>query len=622
MAERLRPAFRAERVSIRSADEDQEQLGRALERLTSFLGLVALAALLLGGLGVASAVHVFLRQKLETIAVLRCLGATARQVFAVYLVQAIGMGLAGSVAGVALGVVLQLALPQVLGDFLPVDVAVRPSGPAIAAGLGMGLWVATAFALLPLLAVRRVSPLAAIRRLYDERPPRPGPARWVVLALLGASVIALARLQVSHWGVALSFAGGVGGALLLLALAAWVLVRLVRRWFPRRWPYVWRQGLANLYRPANQTVTVVLALGFGAFLLATIYLVQHNLLRTLSVGEGPARPNLVLIDIQPDQREGVDSALVAAGYPATDAVPIVPMRIRSLAGRDAAAILADTTGDGSPERWAVRREYRSTYRDTVTGSERILAGDWGWGGGTGDGYGISVEAGVAAELGVGLGDEIVWDVQGVPVRTRITSLREVDWVRFEPNFFVVFDPAALRDAPQTFVALARIPDAAARGRVQRALVERFPNVTSLDLTMMQQTVERVIGRVVLAVRFMALFSLATGALVLVGAVATTRFQRLREGVLLRTLGATRAQVVRIVAIEYLALGTIAAVAAVGLASLAGWALARWRFEIPFGVPVAELAGVAAAVVLLTTVVGAANSRDAVTRTPLEVLRNE
>jgi putative ABC transport system permease protein len=216
----------------------------------------------------------------------------------------------------------------------------------------------------------------------------------------------------------------------------------------------------------------------------------------------------------------------------------------------------------------------------------------------------------------------VWDVQGVPVATRVTSLREVDWARFEPNFFVVFDPAALRDAPQTFVTLTRVEDPAERGLFQRTLVERFPNVTSLDLSLVQQTLERIVGRVVLAVRFMALFSLATGALVLVGAVATTRFQRLREGVLLRTLGATRGQVVRIVAAEYLALGVLSAVAAVGLASIAGWAIARWVFEIPYGVPVPQLAGVAATVVLLTTVVGAFNSRDALSRPPLEVLRNE
>jgi putative ABC transport system permease protein len=201
-------------------------------------------------------------------------------------------------------------------------------------------------------------------------------------------------------------------------------------------------------------------------------------------------------------------------------------------------------------------------------------------------------------------------------------LREVDWARFEPNFFVVFDPAALRDAPQTFVTLTRVEDPAERGTFQRTLVERFPNVTSLDLSLVQETLERIVGRVVLAVRFMALFSLATGALVLVGAVATTRFQRLREGVLLRTLGATRGQVIRIVAAEYLALGVLSAVVAVGLASIAGWAIARWVFEIPYGVPLPQLAGVAATVVLLTTAVGALNSRDALGRPPLEVLRNE
>jgi putative ABC transport system permease protein len=233
---------------------------------------------------------------------------------------------------------------------------------------------------------------------------------------------------------------------------------------------------------------------------------------------------------------------------------------------------------------------------------------------------VSVESGLARELGVRVGDEIVWDVQGLAVPSRVASLREVDWARFEPNFFVVFPPGALEAAPQTFVVLTRIADPAARGRFQRRLAERLPNVTTLDLSLVEAALERLVRQVVTAIRFMALFSLLTGGLVLVGAVSTSRFQRRREAVLLKTLGATRRQIVRIVVAEYLALGALAAVVGLGLALAAGWALARYVFATALAIPAAALLALGAGVVALTVLVGVLNSLEVARRTPLEALR--
>ena len=249
-----------------------------------------------------------------------------------------------------------------------------------------------------------------------------------------------------------------------------------------------------------------------------------------------------------------------------------------------------------------------------------MAGRW-WTPGTGDAE-ISIERDVARELGVGVGDRIVWDVQGVPLGTRITSIREVDWARFEPNFFVVFSPGAIESAPQTALLMTRVSSPAERGALQRRIAERLPNVTSLDLSNVQTTLERLIDRVVLAIRFMALFTLGTGALVLIGALATSRFQRIREGALLRTLGATRAQLWRVVLAEYLSLGTLAALVALMLATAAGWALTRFVFDGGFTLPVVPLAVLGMSVVALTVAVGLANSRDVLRRPPLEVLRSE
>ena len=617
------PTLRAERVRVRTVEDDRERLNETLSRLTGYLGLVALIALLLGGIGVASAVVVFIRQRLDTIAVLRCLGATGARVLAVYGTEAAGMALAGSVLGAVAGVLFQQALPGLLADLLPVDVETSVSWGWIKLGVWMGLWLALVFALFPLLAVRRVPPLAALRREYEAEPRPPDPWRWVVGLALAASTVALASLQVGSGRQGAIFAGAVAVALLVLWAASWALVRAARRWLPGALPYLWRQGLSNLHRPSNQTVTVVLAIGFGAFLLGTLILVQLNLLDQLRLTGGPARPNLVLFDIQPDQLPAVERALGEAGLAASAPVPIVPMRIASVKGRPVGRMLADS---GVPAAWALRREYRSTYRYSRVGSARLVAGRW-WPPGAraasaGDSVRISVESGLAEEIGVGVGDEIVWDVQGIRIPTRVASLREVDWARFEPNFFVVFEPGSLEGAPHTLVTLTRIDRPEDRGAFQRRLAERLPNVTTLDLSVVQEALERLVDRVVLAIRFMAGFTLATGTLVLVGALATSRFQRIREGALLRTLGATRSQIFRIVLAEYFALGAMAAAVAAVLSAAAAWALARWVFEGRFSLQPLSLGAMALGVVTLTVTVGLLNSREVIRRTPLEVLRGE
>jgi putative ABC transport system permease protein len=309
------------------------------------------------------------------------------------------------------------------------------------------------------------------------------------------------------------------------------------------------------------------------------------------------------------------------------------MRIRSVKGKPVRYSPADTLlldqddstrADSTSIRgWAVRREYRSTWRDTLVGSEKLLEGAWWKGPGGGEGAAdVSLELDIARELSVTIGDTIVWDVQGALVPSVVRSIREVDWARFEPNFFAVFRSGPLNTAPQTLVTLTRVTDAAQRGSLQRAVTERFPNVSSIDIASIQAAFERILARVALAIRFMAVFSLATGTIVLIGAIATTRFQRIREGVLLRTLGATRNQVLRVVFAEYLTLGALSSVMAVILASIATWAITKWVFKSSFALPVPALTGLLASVVALTLVVGFWNSLEVVNRTPLEVLRND
>src|SRR3954468_2376692 len=620
LADRYRVPLRSERVTLHTVADNQRNLTDLLSRLTSYLGLVALTALLLSGIGVASAIVVLVRQRSDSIAVLRCLGATGREVLLIYLLESVLVGVVGSILGAGLGAMLQRVLPALLASLLPVDVATSVSWRALVLGVATGVWVAAMFAMQPLLSIRQISPLEALRRQFEPVRGRRDIVALLALLVLAASILGLAVYQVGSWRRGAAFAGGIALTLALLWAVAVVLTRAIRHRVPAGWPFVWRQGLANLYRPSNQTVMLVLALGFGAFLLGTLFLVQHNLLRQLRLTGGPARPNLVLFDIQADQLSGVERQLELRHLPQGSATPIVTMRLQSIKGRSVSGLLAgQNPGGEASNAWALRREYRSTYRDTLVGTERIVAGQW-WQAADSVPARISVEQDLARELGVGVGDEIVWDVQGRPIASRVASIRAVDWARFEPNFFIVFAPGVLEQAPRTFVTLTRISDSGARGSFQRELAERFPNVSVLDLSLVQEALERLVNRVTLAIRFMALFSIGVGVLVLIGALAASRLQRIREAALLRTLGASRGQIFRIALSEYVSLGLLASAAALLLATSAAWALSRFVFEATFSFPLAAVTCMILGVILLTAVVGLANTRQVVRRTPLDVLR--
>jgi putative ABC transport system permease protein len=615
-----------EQIRDETVDETEDDLTEAFDTLARFLGLVGLAALLLGGIGVASAVHVYVRSRLDTVALLRCLGASSGTVMAVYLVQALLVGLAGAAIGTVLGLAIQASLPGVLDQFLPLDVEVRPHPPAIVEGFALGTVAALVFALLPLLPVRRVPPLRTIRRDLEPERGRRDPLRLVVAAGLVALAVGLSLWQAPTRATGLGFAAGIGVTILGLWLAALGLIRGVRRFFPHGARYALRQGIANLFRPRNQTLAVTLALGFGVFLISLLYVVQHTLLGQFRLDARADRPNLVLFDIQTDQRAGVRAVLEEHGLPVVQETPIVPARIHALNDRTVEEILT-TPGAWQYERWALRREYRHTYRDSVVASEVVTAGEW-WRAPGGPPARrpadslprISLEQDIAADLNVGLGDRITWNVQGLLIETRVASLRRVDWARFEPNFFVVFEPGVLEDAPQMVVLLTRSADVTARARVQRDVVQRFPNVAAVDLTLVQRTVDDVIGKVTLAIRFMALFSVASGILILVGALATSRRQRLREVTLLRTLGASRREIRTVLLTEYAALGLLAGITGTVLSTMGGWAAAEFVFEVPFRLPVGAVLAFWTGCAAFTTVIGAATGRELTRRPPLEVMR--
>jgi len=620
LAKKLEPRMEEYGLFYDTVQTRKEGMGRAYDELAGFLALVGFVALLLGCVGVASAVHVYMRDKLSTIGILRCLGMSGRQAFLIYLFQVTGMGLIGGLAGALLGSVVQLLLPELFKTFLPVQVDAGISVAAVIQGVLLGMVVSVLFALLPLLTIRQVSPLITLRAMIEHLTRQRDPLRWAVYGLILLFILVFSWWQMGTWWQAAAFTGTVVAAFLVLALLAKALSWVVRRFFPTHWGYVWRQGLANLYRPNNQTLLLMVSIGLGTALIGTLYLVQRTLLSEVAISSSENQPNLVLFDIQDAQRDMVVEMTKTNGLPVLQLDPIVTMRLERVNQLTGADVRRDSTLDIKP--WLFTREYRVTYRDTLSDAEETLEGTWK---GNYDGEGlvpISLEERYAERIKAEIGDTLAFNVQGAPITTQVSHIREVDWNRVQSNFLIVFPKGVLEEAPQFHVLMTRSANDQQAAAFQRSVVERFPNISTIGLDLILQTLDEVVGQISFVIQFMALFSIFTGLLVLIGSVNVSKFQRIQESVLLRTLGASRRQIFSITALEYLLLGMLAAATGLFIAFGAAWALAVFSFEITFVPVLWPLVVIFAVVALLTVSVGLVNSRGILVRPPLEVLRSE
>src|SRR5882724_11654280 len=622
LVERIRPQLEKLRLRHDTVEERKRYLGHSMDNLYHFLNLVGFIALLLGGVGIASAIHVHVKQKLNTVAVLRCLGGSVAQAFSIYLAQGMGLGLFGAVLGGGLGLAIQSTLPKVMADFIPFTFQFHTAWLAVGRAMAIGFGICLMFALLPLLTVRRVSPLAAIRVSFETQRGRRDPLRWLAGTCLAAGVIGFALVQSRDWRVGLGFSIGVGCVFGVLTITAKLLVATTRKFTPAKLPFAMRQGVANLHRPNNRTLLLLLSLGLGTFLMVSLYLVQQVLLRQLISSSGKTQPNAVLFDIQASQLEPLTKLIHSLDLPLLDEAPIVTMRLSSVKGRSVESLLSDQPRRGRG--WMFRREYRSTYTDHLRDGERIIAGQWvpRVADDSTNAVPVSLEQGIAKDLQVGLGDELVFDVQGVLINTRVASLREVEWRRIQPNFFVVFPRGVLESAPAMHVLVTRASSSQESARMQREVVKAFPNVSVIDLALVLQTVDAILGKISFVIRFMAMFTVLTGLLVLVSALAAGRYQRIQESVLLRTLGASRGQILKILLVEYASLGFLSALTGILLAVAAAWALTRFVFHSPFAL---ELDSILISLLLVpgfTVLVGFLMSLGILNQSPLTILRTE
>jgi len=607
-------------VRVATWDGAQPSLRRFFRQLTTYLGLVGLASLLVGAVGVASSVRAFVRRRRHTLAVLKCLGAPSGTLVLAYLVQAMGLGLAGSLAGAGIGVALQPLLAGLLAGLAPIAVDAGADALSVARGIAMGVLTTALVALWPLLAIRDVPP-ALVLRQEVEPPARPGRRRWIAALPVTAGLVALTLWQAGSLKIGGIFLGAAVAAVVLLAAVAKLVAIGVRR-LPRVPSLAWRQGLANLARPGGHAAGVIVALGAGVMLLVAIAVLEAALARQLDHERRAEAPSFFFVDVQADQHDRFLEVVRETAGATPALTPVVRARLSAVDGEAVTReAVARRRAEGHEATWYFTRDYVLTSTPTLPAGNVVTRGRWWDGRPAGPAPEASVEENAAKHLDVGLGSRLVFDVQGVPLAAEVSSIRRVDWQTLSTNFFVILSPGALDGAPISYVATARVP-AAREAAVQDAVAAAFPNVTAVPVRDVLERVVAVLDRIGLAVRVVALFAIASGLVVMVGALAASRYQRLTESVILRTLGATRGAVARIFAVEYACLGAAAGMGGAALASLLSWAVLRFVLEVPWTLEPAALAlGVALASAVALAVGFLATFR-VLGQKPLPVLRQE
>jgi putative ABC transport system permease protein len=604
--------------SVETVERRKEGLGRSFRSVYQFFSLLAFVALILGCIGVASSVHIYAREKRDEVAMLRCVGSSGWQAFNIYFIQVFFLGIAGSIIGALVGAAIHQLIPIAFKEYLPGNIQFNISLRAIGEGVLTGAIVSVLFTILPLVSVRFVPPLSVLRA--DFLPGKIfSKTRLTTIVLIILFPIAAAAYQTKSIVYGAMFSAGIAAALGCLVLVASGLLYIIRKFFPSGASFIFRHALSNLFRPNNQTRMLMVSIGLGAFIISVLNIIQNSLLNQVEFKGNANRSNTILFDIQSSQKEGVVSLIKQNHLPVNQLVPIVTCRLSKLKGKSIEQMRKDTVKipDGM-----LTREYRVTYRDSLISSEELIEGKLQhFNLNKKDSVFVTISEGINETLRLKVGDSVEFDVQGVPMKVTISGVRKVDWPKDPPNFIFVFPTKALATAPQIWVATTNINDKQS-SIFQKELVTNFPNVSLIDLRLVLSTVNELFEKIGLVVRFLAFFSIITGLVVLAGAVINSKFVRIKENVLLRTIGARTSQIIKITLIEYGYLGLFSSITALILSLGGGWLLCKFFFEVQLAANYAELFMISAGVVLLTVFIGWFNSREVINTSPLQALRRE
>lgn len=640
----LRGRLAKESARVTSYRDAQPQLKQFLDQLTRYLGLIGLTALFIGGIGVATTIQAFIREKLHTIAILKTVGADSGTVIRTYLLQALLLGTIGSLAGVTLGAGLQHALPPLVTGLFGADLmaqldfsgalswsAVLP----MLKGIALGILTTLLFTLWPLLGIREISPTRIFRhdvqaaetgRAWRQRLGLSDRARMLTALGIAAGLAGLAIWQAGNWRIGLLFIGALATAVTLLSLSASLLVRVINT-IPRPRSVAVRHAIGNLHRPGSQAVGVMVSVGIGVMVIVAVSLLERTLVNQVGESRPVDSPSFFFIDIQPDQKDTFLRLIRERTHdPNPETTPLVRSRLHAINGQPVAV---EENGEQTPGRkedrrknWYLTREYVLTFLQDLPKDNAVIKGEWWKPGQVFSKPLASIEEDAAKNLGVELGSTIEFEIQGTTVAAEVSSIRKVQWGNFSTNFYMIFSPGSLEGAPFTYVATVRVPPEQ-EVSLQQAVAAAFPNVTAINIGDVLDSFARILDQLALAIRAIAVSCILAGAIVMAAALAATRYRRLYESVVLKALGATRGLVARSFAVEYALLGAAAGLIGTALASLLSWAVLKFILEdVTWTLQPDVLAIGFMLTVLLSLIVGFLSTFRILGQRPLAVLRHE
>jgi len=600
--------------------ESHPIITNGLDQATTFLSLISLIALIVGSIGVAMAMHAHLQQKMDHIAVMKSIGATSTEIIRIYTLQTLMLGVVGGMAGVAVGRAVEEVFPLLIRKYFSLSAAMGWHFDAAVQGIGIGMLTTLLFTLPPLLAIRKIRPALILRRdMPDARPALKQRFLDARAALATGGLILIGIGGIAAWladsaRVGGYFAGGLTVSLAALALVSWILLRLLRNFLrrtPWRIPSLIRQGMANLYRQGNQAQAILIALGLGVMFTLTVYMIQDSLVAQIVETAPPGAPNVFLVGVTQAQVEPLKE-LITRQQGVLNAVEFVPR----VAARMVSINNEPVTGRA---RFTTTVMWEAEKPDYV----RVVEGSW-WKNAslaTGAAAVVSVNAETAKRLSIKPGDTVEMQSSGRSIQARVVALHEWEQRRFMPTSSFVFNPPALAGLPVAFDGGVRIQPGLV-AQFQRVAFEKFPTVTVVNIADALEIVQQVVDQIALVIRFLSGFAILAGAIILAASIAGTRFRRVREVVILKTLGATRRQVMRIFSVEFLTLGVVAGVMGGILATLFSSLLLKRLLNAHFQFdPKAALLAVVLTALLANTSGWVASFR-ILRQKPLEVLREE
>jgi putative ABC transport system permease protein len=610
--------FRDNGMGIQTVEGQKENLQEAFSSLNNFLNLIALVSLLLACIGVASSVLIYVKNKVKSIAIFRCLGMNGNEAFTIYFIQILILSLVSVLIGAAIGSGIQMLLPIVFESFLPYTVDMSISWRAIGEGVFVGSIITMLFALVPLVKIRNISPLRTLRSSYEEEASRIDLVSWSIYGLIVLSIFGFLWSLTGNFKDALMFTGGLLGSFGILFGVAKLIVWAVRKFFPRNWNFIFRQGLSNLYRPNNQTQTLIVSIGLGTAILTTLFIIQGLILQNVGAMGAGNQANTILFGIETNQKEELAEVTKKYDMPLMQETPIITMDLYGWKGKTKQEWLQDTAR--TARRWAMNREARVSYSDTISANDKIVAGEFTGRVEPGDSVFVSLGESWARSLDVDLGDEIVWNVQGALIKTYVGSLREINFRSMETRFFILFPRGVLEEAPQFHVLVTKSPGAETTAAYRNEVVKKFPNVSIIDLGSILVTLNDILSKLSYAIQFMAGFSILIGLIVLISSLFLSKYQRINESVLMRTIGAVKKQILRINIVEYGLLGALSSLTGIFIALISSFLLVKFVFELDFNIQWMPILVIFILVTTITILIGIANSREVVNKPPLAVLR--